>query len=112
MPPGAGRRRRSWPRRPPPALTACCDILGADGRDLREERYMAATQEAMAIAGSIAELRHAIHAEPEVGLQLPLTQRKILAALADLPLEITTGTALTSVTAVLRGGAAQGDGAG
>jgi amidohydrolase len=71
---------------------------------------MAATQDAAAIAGDIAQLRHAIHAEPEIGLDLPLTQRKILAALADLPLEITTGTALTSVTAVLRGGAVKGDG--
>jgi hippurate hydrolase len=72
---------------------------------------MARTHEAAAIAGDITQLRHAIHAEPEVGLHLPLTQRKILGALEDLPLEITLGTALSSVTAVLHGGAAkQGDG--
>ncbi len=73
---------------------------------------MAVTQDAAAIAGDIARLRHAIHAEPEVGLHLPLTQRKILAALDGLPLEVTVGTALSSVTAVLRGGAVQGDGEG
>jgi amidohydrolase len=60
--------------------------------------------EAAAIAGDIATLRHDIHREPEIGLDLPRTQRKVLAALDGLPLEITTGKGLTSVTAVLRGG--------
>jgi amidohydrolase len=59
--------------------------------------------DAAAISGEIAELRHSIHAEPEIGLNLPKTQQKVLAELAGLPLEITTGQALTSVTAVLRG---------
>ncbi len=56
------------------------------------------------ISGDIAELRHAIHTEPEIGLDLPRTQAKVLAALDGLPLEVTTGQALSSVTAVLRGG--------
>jgi amidohydrolase len=56
------------------------------------------------MAGEIAELRHAIHREPEIGLDLPKTQAKVLAALDGLPLEITTGRGLSSVTAVLRGG--------
>jgi hippurate hydrolase len=60
--------------------------------------------EAAKLAGDIAELRHAIHAEPEIGLDLPKTQAKVLDALAGLPLEISTGQALSSVTAVLRGG--------
>src|SRR5271168_2017463 len=60
--------------------------------------------EASAISGDIAELRHAIHREPEIGLQLPKTQAKILAALDGLPLEISLGKELSSVTAVLRGG--------
>jgi amidohydrolase len=60
--------------------------------------------EAAAIAGEIAELRHAIHREPEIGLDLPKTQAKVLAALDGLPLEISTGRDLSSVTAVLRGG--------
>jgi amidohydrolase len=61
--------------------------------------------EAAAIADDIAELRHAIHREPEIGLDLPKTQAKVLRALDGLPLEVTTGSKLTSVTAVLRGGA-------
>jgi len=60
--------------------------------------------EAAQIADEIAELRHAIHREPEIGLNLPKTQAKVLGALAGLPVEIGTGTGLSSVTAVLRGG--------
>jgi amidohydrolase len=60
--------------------------------------------EAEKIAGEIAELRHAIHREPEIGLDLPKTQAKVLDALDGLPLEISTGRGLSSVTAVLRGG--------
>ncbi|SEO34807.1 hippurate hydrolase [Actinacidiphila rubida] len=51
----------------------------------------------------LAELRRSLHQEPEIGLELPLTREKVLAALDGLPLEITTGTKLSSVTAVLRG---------
>jgi hippurate hydrolase len=60
--------------------------------------------DATAIAGDLAELRHALHAEPEIAYDLPKTQRKVLGALDGLPLEISTGDKLTSVTAVLRGG--------
>src|ERR1019366_7056197 len=60
------------------------------------------------MAADLAELRHAIHREPEIGLDLPRTQAKVLAALDGLPLEITPGCALSSVTAVLRGGRAGG----
>jgi len=59
--------------------------------------------DAVAISGDLTELRRAIHREPEIGLELPRTQEKVLAALDGLPLEITTGRALSSVTAVLRG---------
>lgn len=52
---------------------------------------------------AITELRHAIHRRPEIGLELPETQRLIIGALDGLPLEITTGDALNSVVAVLRG---------
>ncbi len=51
----------------------------------------------------MVELRRALHREPELGLDLPLTQDRILAALDGLPLELSVGRALTSVTAVLRG---------
>lgn len=54
--------------------------------------------------GELAQLRHRLHRHPEVGLQLPRTQESVLEALDGLPLEITTGEELTSVTAVLRGG--------
>jgi amidohydrolase len=60
-------------------------------------------EDAKSISADLRELRRSIHAEPEIGLDLPLTQRKVLDALAGLPLEITTGQSLTSVTAVLRG---------
>ncbi len=59
--------------------------------------------DAKAMSPEIAELRHAIHTEPEIGLDLPLTQRKVLAALDGLPLEVSSGDSLHSVTAVLRG---------
>jgi hippurate hydrolase len=60
--------------------------------------------DAVAIAAELTELRRSIHAEPEIGLDLPRTQRKVLDALEGLPLEITLGRTLSSVTAVLRGG--------
>jgi amidohydrolase len=60
--------------------------------------------DAVAIAGEIAGLRHAIHQDPEIGLDLPRTQQKVLDALAGLPLEVSRGQSLSSVTAVLRGG--------
>lgn len=59
--------------------------------------------EAKAIQSEIANWRHQIHQEPEIGLNLPKTQSKILAALEGLDLEISTGKSLSSVTAVLRG---------
>ncbi|MEZ5342867.1 MAG: M20 family metallopeptidase [Acidimicrobiales bacterium] len=52
-------------------------------------------------------LRRLIHAEPELGLDLPRTQEKILAALEGLGLDIVTGTAQSSIVATLKGG---GDG--
>jgi amidohydrolase len=61
-------------------------------------------EEAVAVSGELAELRRSIHQEPEIGLELPRTQGKVLDALDGLPLEITKGHALSSVTAVLRGG--------
>jgi amidohydrolase len=60
--------------------------------------------DARALAGQLTELRHALHREPEIGLELPRTQEKVVAALDGLPLEITLGRELSSVTAVLRGG--------
>jgi hippurate hydrolase len=60
--------------------------------------------EANEIQGDLVAIRRHIHQEPEIGLDLPKTQAKILAALDGLGLEISTGKALSSVTAVLRAG--------
>jgi amidohydrolase len=51
----------------------------------------------------VVDLRHQLHRHPEIGLDLPQTQRSVLDALEGLPLEITTGSSCSSVTAVLRG---------
>ncbi|TFV61829.1 amidohydrolase [Geodermatophilus sp. DF01-2] len=60
--------------------------------------------DARSLHPDLVRLRRALHREPEVGLVLPRTQERVLEALAGLPLEISTGDAATSVTAVLRGG--------
>lgn len=51
----------------------------------------------------LVALRRELHQIPEIGLHLPLTQQRVLDALAGLDLEVTTGTGLSSVVAVLRG---------
>ncbi|MBB1155295.1 MULTISPECIES: M20 metallopeptidase family protein [Amycolatopsis] len=51
----------------------------------------------------LARLRQELHREPEIGLDLPRTQERVLRELDGLGLEISTGTDTTSVTAVLRG---------
>jgi hippurate hydrolase len=56
----------------------------------------------------IVALRRALHQVPEYDLALPKTQQLILDALEGLPLEITLGKELSSVTAVLRGGRGPG----
>ena len=61
--------------------------------------------DARSMAGDLAELRKELHQDPEIGLDLPRTQEKVLRELDGLGLEISTGTGTTSVTAVLRGGA-------
>ncbi|MGW5642961.1 M20 metallopeptidase family protein [Saccharopolyspora sp. NPDC003752] len=61
-------------------------------------------EDATAMQGDLVELRKRLHSHPEIGLELPRTQEAVLSALGGLPLEITTGTRTTSVTAVLRGG--------
>ncbi|WP_104199767.1 M20 family metallopeptidase [Cryobacterium sp. Y29] len=64
---------------------------------------MTVLSDARELAGDITDLRHRLHQEPEIGLQLPRTQEKVLQALQGLPYEISLGTDTTSVTAVLRG---------
>ena len=56
---------------------------------------------AEAIDPLTVELRRAIHADPELGLQLPRTQQKVTEALTGLGLDITLGESTTSVVADL-----------
>jgi hippurate hydrolase len=60
--------------------------------------------EASEIQNDLVAIRRQIHQEPEIGLDLPKTQAKIIAALDGLGLEIANGKTLSSVTAVLRAG--------
>jgi hippurate hydrolase len=65
--------------------------------------------DARTIQDDLVRLRRDLHREPETGLNLPRTQERVLAALDGLPLTITTGgEGLSSVVAVLRGGASTG----
>jgi amidohydrolase len=61
-------------------------------------------EDAIALRDDLVGLRRRLHAEPEIGLDLPRTREKVLAALDGLPLELSLGDTLSSVTAVLRGG--------
>ncbi|MEC3916890.1 M20 metallopeptidase family protein [Nocardia sp. CDC160] len=64
---------------------------------------MSILEDAKAMHEELVVLRRSLHQEPELGLRLPRTQEKVLSALQGLPLEITLGENLSSVTAVLRG---------
>ncbi len=61
-------------------------------------------QEAKTHASTLTDLRRKLHQFPELGNNLPRTQRRVLEALEGLPLEITKGERLTSIVAILRGG--------
>ncbi|PPK65249.1 hippurate hydrolase [Actinokineospora auranticolor] len=64
---------------------------------------MSVLDDAATARDDLIRLRRDLHVDPEIGLDLPRTRARVLAALDGLPLEITPGTGLTSVTAVLRG---------
>lgn len=64
------------------------------------ENLLAAARD---IEPRITALRRAIHAEPELGLDTPLTLAKVRAELADLPLEWKEGTSATGAIAILKG---------
>ncbi|MCR2817400.1 M20 family metallopeptidase [Microbacterium sp. zg.Y1090] len=64
---------------------------------------MTLVDDARALLPDLVRLRREIHADPELGLTLPRTQARVVAALEGLGLEITLGTGLDSVVAVLRG---------
>ncbi|WP_034261078.1 M20 metallopeptidase family protein [Actinospica robiniae] len=67
---------------------------------------MSLLEDAAELQEDLVRLRRHLHAEPEVGLDLPRTQEKVLRALESVPLEVSTGSALTSVVGVIRGTAA------
>lgn len=56
------------------------------------------------IDAATVEMRRLLHAEPELGLQLPETQKKILDSLTGLGMKITPGRSTTSVVADLDSG--------
>lgn len=58
---------------------------------------------AYADADRTIDMRRRLHRRPEIGLRLPETQALVLEAFAELPVEVTTGIATTSVVGVLRG---------
>src|SRR5438067_11921405 len=60
-------------------------------------------EEANELLEEAVELRRRIHLQPEVGLELPETQKKVLEALDGLGYEITTGQRTSSVVATLDG---------
>ncbi|WP_283137671.1 M20 metallopeptidase family protein [Rhizohabitans arisaemae] len=64
---------------------------------------MSLRDDASALQDDLVRLRHDLHREPELGLSLPRTQERVLTALQGLPLEISLGERLSSITAVLRG---------
>src|SRR3954453_10181323 len=69
---------------------------------------MTVLDDARTMSDDLVQLRHRLHQRPELGLELPWTQEQVLAAIDGLPLEVTTGSDVSSVTAVLRGGANSG----
>lgn len=64
---------------------------------------MTVLEDARQLQPDLVQLRRALHQQPEVGLHLPRTQERVLDVLDGHGLELTTGTALSSVTGVVRG---------
>ncbi len=56
------------------------------------------------LLGDVIRLRRELHAQPEVGNHLPITQQRLLDALSGLDLSVQTGRSLSSIVAVLEGG--------
>ena len=56
-----------------------------------------------ALLPQAVEIRRRLHRIPEISFDLPRTQAAVLEALDGLGLRVSSGSALTSVTAVLEG---------
>ena len=65
---------------------------------------------AHSLSDEIIALRRRLHRVPELGNELPITQSLVLDALDGLDLEVSVGKEVSSVVAVLRGGAEPADG--
>jgi amidohydrolase len=60
-------------------------------------------EDARKIQPQVVALRRSLHQEPELGLALPETRRRVLAELEDLDLEVTLHRRSSAVVATLRG---------
>jgi amidohydrolase len=60
-------------------------------------------REAEALLPDCVALRRTLHAAPELGLELPETQRTILGALEGLDVEVRTGGSTSAIVATIRG---------
>ena len=60
-------------------------------------------EDAQSLQERTVALRRALHADPELALELPHTQERVVDELADLPIELTQGTGCTSLIGVLDG---------
>jgi amidohydrolase len=60
--------------------------------------------EAKALLDDAIAIRRELHAWPEVGLDLPVTQKLLLESLAGIDVEVHPGEGLSSVVAVMEGG--------
>jgi amidohydrolase len=78
-------------------------VTAADALPLATFGPDALLDEAAALLDDVVALRRDIHRRPEVGLDLPATQARVLDALDGLPLAITTGDGLSSIVADLDG---------
>ena len=65
---------------------------------------MTLRSDAAVLLDDLVALRRDLHRIPEIGLHLPRTQERVLAALDGLGLEVSLGKNLSSITGVLRGG--------
>jgi hippurate hydrolase len=65
--------------------------------------FAALVAEARELLPEAVRLRRRLHAQPELGLDLPQTRAAIVEALDGLPLELETGGATSQVVATLRG---------
>ncbi|HVT76275.1 MAG TPA: M20 family metallopeptidase [Acidimicrobiales bacterium] len=64
---------------------------------------MSLLSDAQVLQERTVALRRALHADPELALELPRTQERVAAELADLPIAVTQGTGCSSLIGVLDG---------